>query len=245
MSQVMPRNSPCHVTAPLPHRIKIYYKARKEKGKKIFKSSLSPSPLHSPDPQQSLKKREKGENILRGGNASSIPSGRQTEQASGAPVTTETLLALQVLLTVCHENMCWEMIPIWKSIKRQQGQKARKEMESNLPKGWVNIQSKSSLLNVHKANSLSTGEPPALQTKSIRWQPTSARFWWVSGPRGRCRTRQSLWEQYLAHSAQDVNINTAFPRESWIHSKKQQSSTSCKPACRFRKFCKGTRSFLL
>lgn len=80
---------------------------------------------------------EKGDNVFGGGNASTIPSSRQTEQATtcGAAVTIETLIALKVPLTMCHENVCWEIIPIWKSIKSQERQKARKETESNLSKG--------------------------------------------------------------------------------------------------------------
>lgn len=84
---------------------------------------------------------EKGDNIFGVGNASTIPSSRQTEQATtcGAAVTIETLIALlvqlKVPLTMCRENVCWEIIPIWKSIKSQERQKARKETESNLSKG--------------------------------------------------------------------------------------------------------------
>lgn len=217
-----------HVRAPLPHRIKIYYKARKEK--KIYKQPFSIPTLFP----SNLWKRGRREKIFSG--VAMHPQFLATGKLSIAP---------KVLLTVCHEKMCWETSPIWKSIKRQERQKARKEMESHhLSKGWVNIQSKSSLLSVPKANALSflpgnlsvwlhCLSPPALQAKNCPVAAHFSRFWWVSGPRGRCRTTQSLWakEQYTAHSAQGVT-STSLSRKggSQIPSQELHSKVFHRPA---------------
>lgn len=79
------RASHCHVTAPLPHRIKKYHKTRKKE--KIFLKAAFLHPHSVSQMHSNLGKRGRRNRIFSGvANASTVPSSRQTEQACGAAV---------------------------------------------------------------------------------------------------------------------------------------------------------------
>lgn len=65
---------------------KISQSKDKKKKRKIKKKTQTfsppPSLLHFPDTKESWEKREKGNNSYRAGNASSVPSTQETEQAT-------------------------------------------------------------------------------------------------------------------------------------------------------------------
>lgn len=142
---------------------------------------------------------------------------------------------------MCHENVCWEMIPIWKRIKRQERQEARKEVESNLSKGWVNIQNKSSLLNVRKADALSAEGTflsgfTAFQLLKQNYPVAIHSSQALVGLRTRGWMQTST--EALSQGAIDgsfctgSNTNTAFSRkgDSQIHSKDSHNEVLCRPA---------------
>lgn len=118
-------------------------------------------------------------------------------------------------------------------------------MESNLSKRWVNIQSKSSLLCLHKPDALSflPGEPFCLaslpSTSNSSNKNCPARFWWSQDPgvdaeQHRASEPRSS-DQYAAHSAQGAT-STSLSRQGRLTDPQQRiAQQRISQACRWER----------
>lgn len=248
-------SSHCHVTALLPHRIKKKVQNKRGKRKKYFKkqpfSILTLFHRHT----AILEKEGEGREYFQGWQAH--PQFLAAGRLSRLVVPQWDFNCTQG----ASGNMPWKHVLgddsyLEEYKKDRRDKKQKKRWKVTCPKGESTFRAKAASWMCIRPMPCLLGNisvwlycllPPNPKVKTIQWQPTSARFWWVSGPRGRCRTAQRLWamEQYMVHSAQGVTPTQPFlgrgahrptaktytakyftglqvemEREQWIHSKK-------------------------